>query len=170
MLSFTAKKLPPCWLCNCVTSSEKDTAIKRNMDHRYSHRATETLITAAGTAPQHSFVQHQLVHMLIIITQLRATPIINSYCPFWAQYQEISRVHCRYCLQVRSKSKQCHRQWTSDVSMVLRSKRIIRNLLYRPAILFTWWTRLIWISHVTNTTDTGKYQARLSSRMPICLY
>jgi len=23
---------------------------------------------------------------------------------------------------------------------------------------------------VTNTTDTGKYQARWSSRMPICLY
>jgi len=46
-------------------------------------------------------------------------------------------------LRVRSTSKQCHRQWTSDVYMVLRSKRIIRNLSYRPAIIY----------HVTNTTD-----------------
>ena len=131
---------------------------------------------------------------------------------------------------MRSTSKQCHRQWTSDVSMVLRSKRTIRNLSYinlqyywlinvvpsnktvlsyctshqdisnsgefvlrprRMAVgprgvafdlgikrllcddrkddesfwgrdrilvntttgLRTWWTRLIWISHVMNTTD-----------------
>ena len=28
----------------------------------------------------------------------------------------------------------------------------------------------IWISHVTSTTDTGKYQACCSLHMPICLY
>jgi len=45
--------------------SEKDTAIKRNMDHLRSHRAMEMSITAAGTAPQCSFVQHQwCIHSL----------------------------------------------------------------------------------------------------------
>ena len=59
------------------------------------------------------------------------------------------------------------------------SRRIVRNLSYRPAILYhvTNTTDMdfsrdedIWISHMTNTTDTPKYQARWSSQMPIIMF
>ena len=102
-----------------------------------SHNACTTnwcYISARQASPE--TIQYKKCHALATMCvyvqfQKGNNLIINSYCPFWAQYQEISRVHCWYCLRVCSTSKQCRRQWMSDVSIVLRSKRIIRNLSYR---------------------------------------